>query len=48
MPGGPAGDDGRKMRLVADGAGLKRIFAVTGVGGLFQVYESLDDALTAS
>jgi anti-sigma B factor antagonist len=41
------GDDGRKMRLVAGGAGLQRIFAVTGVGSLFQVYDSLDEALTA-
>jgi anti-sigma B factor antagonist len=43
-----ASDDGRKMRLVAGGAGLQRIFAVTGVGGLFQVYDTLDEALTAT
>ena len=43
-----AAGDGRKMRLVAGGAGLQRVFAVTGVGSLFQVYDSLDEALTAT
>jgi anti-sigma B factor antagonist len=43
-----AGEEGRTIRLVAGGSGLQRIFAVTGVGSLFRVYESLDKALTAT
>ena len=43
-----ASEDGRKMRLVAGGAGLQRILTVTGVGSLFQVYDNLDEASTAT
>jgi anti-sigma B factor antagonist len=33
------------MRLVVGGPALRRILSVTGVGGMFRVYESLTEAL---
>jgi anti-sigma B factor antagonist len=37
--------DAVQMRLVVRGPALRRILAVTGVGGLFPLYESLTTAL---
>jgi anti-sigma B factor antagonist len=43
-----ATDDGGELRLVVGGAALQRILAVTGVGSMFRVYDSLDRALKAT
>ncbi len=40
--------DGGELRLVVRGAALQRILTVTGVGSLFQIYDSLDRALKAA
>ncbi len=45
---GQAGDVGGELRLVMGGAGLRRILTVTGVGGMFRVYETLGQALEAA
>ena len=41
-------DDGGELRLVVRGPALQRILAVTGVGNMFRVYDSLDSALKAT
>ena len=43
-----ADDDGRQLRLVVHDAALQRILKVTGVGSMFQLYPSLDEALGAA
>jgi anti-sigma B factor antagonist len=39
---------GGQLRLVVGGAGLQRILTVTGIGRLFEVFDSLDQALEAA
>jgi anti-sigma B factor antagonist len=36
--------DGRQLHLVVRGAALTRILAVSGMGSLFQIFDSLDEA----
>jgi anti-sigma B factor antagonist len=43
-----AGDLGSELRLVLGGIALRRILAVTGVAGMFSVYETLGQALEAA
>jgi anti-sigma B factor antagonist len=45
---GQASEDGGELRLVLGGAGLRRILTVTGVAGLFRIYETLDAAFDAA
>jgi len=45
---GHAGDAGSELRLVIGGTALRRILTVTGVAGMFHVYESLGQALEAA
>jgi anti-anti-sigma factor len=45
---GQAADVGSELRLVMGGAGLQRILMVTGVAGMFRVYETLGQALEAA
>ncbi len=40
-----ADESGGHLRLVVGGSALKRILAVSGVGGMFPVFSSLDAAL---
>jgi anti-sigma B factor antagonist len=40
--------DGGELRLVVGGSALRRILTVTGVGGMFRVYDSLGQALEAA
>jgi anti-sigma B factor antagonist len=37
-----------ELRLVMGGAGLRRVLTVTGVVGMFRIYESLGQALEAA
>ena len=39
-----AEDDGTKLRLVLGGPAVRRILTVTGVAGLFQIFDSLEQA----
>jgi anti-sigma B factor antagonist len=39
--------EGSQLRLVVGGAALTRILNVTGVGSMFQIYQSLDQAMAA-
>jgi anti-sigma B factor antagonist len=41
-------EDGGELRLVVGGSALRRILAVTGVAGMFRVYDSLGQALEAA
>jgi anti-sigma B factor antagonist len=43
-----ADEDGVQLRLVVRGAALLRILKVTGVGGMFEIYDSLDRAIEAA
>jgi anti-anti-sigma factor len=43
-----AGDVGSELRLVLGGTALRRILTVTGVAGMFRVYETLGQALDAA
>lgn len=43
-----ADDEGRQLRLAVQGTALQRILKVTGVGSMFQIYPSLDEALEAA
>jgi anti-sigma B factor antagonist len=40
--------DGRQLRIVVPGAALQRILAVTGMGRMFQIFDSLDQAVRAA
>ena len=40
--------DGRQLRLVVSGAALQRILAVSGMGRLFPIFDSLDQAFEAA
>jgi anti-sigma B factor antagonist len=40
--------DGRQFRLVVRGAALQRILAVSGMGRLFPIFDSLDQAVEAA
>jgi anti-sigma B factor antagonist len=40
--------NGRQLRLVVRGAALQRILAVSGMGSLFRVFDSLDQAVQAA
>jgi anti-sigma B factor antagonist len=40
--------DGRQLRLVVRAAALQRILAVSGTGRLFQIFDSLDQAVEAA
>lgn len=39
---------GVELRLVMGGAGLQRVLTVTGVAGMFRIYETLGQALDAA
>jgi anti-sigma B factor antagonist len=39
---------GAELRLVMGGAGLQRVLTVTGVAGMFRIYETLGQALAAA
>jgi anti-sigma B factor antagonist len=39
---------GAELRLVMGGSGLQRVLTVTGVAGMFRVYETLGQALEAA
>lgn len=43
-----AAEVGSELRLVMGGTGLQRVLAVTGVAGMFRVYETLGKALEAA
>lgn len=43
-----ADQDGGELRLVMGGSGLERILNVTGVAGIFRIYETLGQALEAA
>jgi anti-anti-sigma factor len=43
-----AEQDAAQMRLVVRGQALQRILAVTGVGGMFPLYDSLTEALATA
>ena len=43
-----ATEDGRQLSLVVRASALRRILAVSGVGSMFQVYDSLDAAVDAA
>jgi anti-sigma B factor antagonist len=45
---GQAADVGGELRLVIGGTALRRILTVTGVAGMFRVYETLGQALDAA
>jgi anti-sigma B factor antagonist len=45
---GQAADVGSELRLVIGGPGLRRVLTVTGVAGMFHVYETLGQALEAA
>jgi anti-sigma B factor antagonist len=40
--------EGRQLRLVVRGAALHRILSVSGTGRLFQIFDSLDQAVEAA
>ena len=41
-------EDGGELRLVVGGSALRRILTVTGVSGMFRVYDTLGQALAAA
>jgi anti-sigma B factor antagonist len=43
-----ADQDGYELRLVMGGTGLQRILAVTGVAGMFRIFQTLGQALDAA
>ncbi|MGB6457576.1 MAG: STAS domain-containing protein [Streptosporangiaceae bacterium] len=43
-----ADQDGAELRLVMGGTGLQRILTVTGVAGLFRIFQTLGQALEAA
>jgi anti-sigma B factor antagonist len=45
---GHAGDVGSELRLVIGGTALRRILTITGVAGMFRIYETLGQALEAA
>jgi len=45
---GQAEQAGAEMRLVMGGTGLRRVLTVTGVAGMFRIYETLGQALEAA
>jgi anti-sigma B factor antagonist len=45
---GHAEQAGAELRLVMGGSGLQRVLTVTGVAGMFRVYETLGQALEAA
>src|SRR5215469_14557611 len=45
---GQAHQAGVELRLVMGGAGLQRVLTVTGVAGMFRIYETLGQALEAA
>ena len=45
---GRAHQAGGDLRLVMGGPGLRRVLAVTGVAGMFRIYETLGQALEAA
>jgi anti-sigma B factor antagonist len=45
---GKAADVGSELRLVVGGTGVRRVLTVTGVAGMFHVYETLVQALEAA
>jgi anti-anti-sigma factor len=45
---GQAGDVGSELRLVIGGIGVRRVLTVTGVAGMFHLYETLGQALEAA
>jgi len=45
---GQAQQAGAELRLVMGGAGLHRVLTVTGVAGMFRIYETLGQALEAA
>jgi anti-sigma B factor antagonist len=45
---GQAQQAGVALRLVMGGAGLRRVLTVTGVAGMFSIYETLGQALEAA
>ena len=45
---GQVADIGSELRLVLGGTGVRRVLTVTGVAGMFHVYETLGQALEAA
>ena len=45
---GQAEEAGGELRLVMGGTGVQRVLTVTGVAGMFRVYETLGQALEAA
>jgi anti-sigma B factor antagonist len=45
---GQVADVGSELRLVLGGTGVRRVLTVTGVAGMFHVYETLVQALEAA
>jgi len=45
---GQAEEAGGELRLVMGGTGLQRVLTVTGVAGMFRIYETLGQALEAA
>jgi anti-anti-sigma factor len=45
---GRAQQAGGDLRLVMGGAGVRRVLTVTGVAGMFRIYETLGQALEAA
>jgi anti-anti-sigma factor len=45
---GRAQQAGGDLRLVMGGPGLRRVFTVTGIAGMFHIYETLGQALEAA
>lgn len=45
---GQAQQAGVELRLVMGGAGLQRVLTVTGVAGMFRIYDTLGQALEAA
>lgn len=45
---GQADEDRYELRLVIGGDAVRRILTVTGVGGMFRIYETLRQALAAA
>jgi anti-anti-sigma factor len=43
-----ANDDGVELRLVMGGTGLQRILTVTGIVGMFRIFQTLGQALEAA
>jgi anti-sigma B factor antagonist len=45
---GKADQAGAELRLVMGGSGVRRVLTVTGVAGMFRIYETLGQALEAA